>query len=226
VSHALRMACRALVRRPGFTVTASLTLALATAANATILAVVFGILLKPLPYRDPDRLVALWPGRFQSNADLQYLRDRAGMFSHVAAVAPGWTMALTGAGDPVKLTVARVSGNLFDTLGVHPRLGRLLRDSDAAKGSDSVVVLTHELWQRRFGEDPNVIGRTIQLEGLPFEVVGVLPPGFDLFNLRNDAVTPFAMDLSAWITSCRSRCSRRGCSPAAASTRQTANTKR
>src|SRR4029453_9496436 len=109
-------------RRPGFAATAILTLALAAAANATILSIVYGILLKPLSYGNPDRLVAIWPGRFQSNADLQYIRDHARVFSSIGAVAPGWTMALTGVEEPVKLTVARVSGNLFDTLNVKAAL--------------------------------------------------------------------------------------------------------
>jgi putative ABC transport system permease protein len=192
------MACRGLRRRPGFTATAVFTLALAAAANAAILAVAYGILLKPLPYREPHRLVAVWPGRFQSNADLLYLREHAAMFSDIAAIAPGWTMALTGSGEPVKITAGRVSGNLFETLGIHPVLGRTLRESDARKGSDAVAVLTYELWKQRFAGDPAIVGRTIVLEGAPFEVVGVLPPRFQVFNLRTDAFTPFALDPAAW----------------------------
>lgn len=196
--HAIAAGYKAVLRRPGFAIAAILILGLAAAANATILAVVHGILVQPLPYRDPDRLVAVWPGRFQSNADLQWLRDHAAPFSDVGGVAPGWTMALTGSGEPLKLTIARVSGNLFDVLGVQPLLGRTLRDADARPGSDLVVVLTHGLWRTRFGGDPAVLGRTIQLDGRPFEVVGVLKPDFEIFNLRTDAFTPFALDPSAW----------------------------
>ena len=198
MSHDIRMALRSLLRRPGFTATAVLILALAAGANAATLAVVYGILLKPLPYRDADRLVAVWPGRFQSNADLQYLREHAAMFPDVAAVAPGWTMSLTGAGEPAKLTVARVSGNLFDTLGVRPLFGRTLRETDARPGRDSVVVLTHRLWLKQFAGDRAVVGRSIGLEGEPFEVVGVMPPDFEVFGLKTDAFTPFALDASAW----------------------------
>jgi len=198
MSHAIRMGCRALRRRPGFTITAVLTLALAVAANAAVFAIVYSILLKPLPHRDPDRLVAIWPGRLQSNADLLYLRDHAAMFSDIAAVAPGWTMALTGSGEPVKLTVARVSGNLFETLGVRPLLGRTLQETDARPGADGVVVLSHQLWQRQFAGDRTVVGRIVSLEGSPFEVVGVLGPDFEVFNLRTDAFTPFALDSAAW----------------------------
>jgi predicted permease len=192
------MAIRALIRRPGFTTAAVLTLALAAGANAAILAAVHGILLKPLPYRDPDRLVAVWPGRFQSNADLIYLREHATMFASLAAVAPGWTMSLTGSGEPAKLTVARVSGNLFETLGVSPQLGRTFRESDARTGRDAVVLLTHGLWLRQFAGDPSIVGRSIRLEESPFEVVGVLHPGFEIFGLRTDAYTPMALDSSAW----------------------------
>jgi putative ABC transport system permease protein len=196
--HAITTACRVLWRRPAFAATAVVTLGLAAAANATILAVVYGILLKPLPYQNPDRLVAVWPGRFQSNADLLYLRDHAAMFSDLAAVAPGWTMALTGSGDPAKLTVARVSGNLFETLGVQPSLGRALRASDARTGSDAVIVLTHQLWKQKFAGDAGIVGRSIRLDRQSFQVVGVLPPSFEVFNLRTDAFTPFALDPSAW----------------------------
>ena len=139
----LKHAFRSLVRVPIFTVTSVLTLALAAAANAAILAVVYAILLKPLPYAEPDRLVAVWPGRFQSNVDLLYLREHSPMFSTVAAIAPGWSMSLTGAGEPAKLTIARVSGNLFQTLGTSPVLGRVFDERHARPGADAVIVLSH-----------------------------------------------------------------------------------
>ena len=104
--HDVRIAFRSLTRAPAFAATTVLTLALAAGANAAIFAVVYGVLLKPLPFRDAGRLVAVWPGRFQSNADLLYTREHGRMFSSVAAVAPGWTMSLTGNGEPTKVTVA------------------------------------------------------------------------------------------------------------------------
>jgi putative ABC transport system permease protein len=194
----LRYALRSLMRVPAFTVTSILTLALAAGANAAILAVVYAILLKPLPYDDPDRLVAVWPGRFQSNVDLLYLREHSPMFSSLAAVAPGWSMSLTGAGEPVKLTVARVSGNLFQTLGTPPLLGRAFDDRHARPGADAVIVLSHSLWRNQFGGDVSVIGRSVQIDGSPFEVMAVMPRGFEVFGLRADAYTPFAIDPSAW----------------------------
>src|SRR5687767_13750555 len=142
----VRLAVRALVRAPGFTVTTILTLALAAGANAAILAVVYGVMLKPLPFPEPQHLVAVWPGRFQSNADLVYFRERAPMFAGIAAVAPGWSMSLTGVGDPTRITVAKVSGNLFDTVGSRPLLGRPFSETAARPGAAAVIVLTHELW--------------------------------------------------------------------------------
>lgn len=196
--HDVRIALRSLLRAPAFSLTTMLTLALAAGANAAILAVVHGVLIKPLPFPDADRLVAVWPGRLQSNANLLYTRERGGMFSQVAAVAPGWTMALTGAGEPAKVTVARVSGNLFDTFGTQPILGRTFTEDAARPGMDGVVVLGYGLWKQRFGGDPNVIGRTIQLDGTPVQVVAVMPRTFEVFGLTADAYTPFAMDAAAW----------------------------
>jgi predicted permease len=198
VLHDVRIAARSLRRAPAFTITTVLTLALAAGANAAILAVVYGILLKPLPFPDPDRLVAVWPGRFQSNANLLYTRERGAMFSQVAAVAPGWTMALTGAGEPAKVTVAKVSGNLFETFGTPPFLGRAFSEAAARPGADGVVVLGYDLWAKRFGGRRDIIGRTIQLDGTPVQVVAVMPRTFEVFGVKTDAYTPFAMDAAAW----------------------------
>ena len=142
--HEAGLALRSLVRAPGYTAATVLTLALAAGASAAIFAVIHGILLRPLPFRDPKRLVAAWPGRFQSNADLLFTRERGAMFSSVAAVAPGWTMALTGAGEPARVTVARVSGNLFDTLGAEALLGTPFSEDAARRGKDGVAVLRSE----------------------------------------------------------------------------------
>jgi putative ABC transport system permease protein len=194
----LKLAVRSLLRAPAFTATSVLTLALAAGANAAILAVVYAILIKPLPYREPDRLVAVWPQRFQSNIDLLYLREHSPMFSSIGGVAPGWSMSLTGPGEPIKVNIARVSGNLFETLGASPLLGRPLNDAHATPGRDGVVVLGHDLWKKQFGGNPAIVGRSIQMDGSPFEVLGVLPRGFEIFGLKADAYTPFAMDAAAW----------------------------
>src|SRR5688500_13882666 len=114
--HILRIALRSLRRRPGFSLLAIVTIALGAGANAAVSAVAYAVLLKPLPYAEPDRVVAVWPGRFMSQLDLRYLREHARGFSSIAAIAPGWGFSLTGAGDPLKITIDRVSGNLFETL--------------------------------------------------------------------------------------------------------------
>ena len=196
--HDVRLALRSLLRAPAFTLTTILTLALAAGANAAILAVVYGILVKPLPYRDPERLAAVWPGRFQSNADLVYLRERAPMFSSVGAVAPGWSMSLTGSGDPTRVTVAKVSGNLFDTLGSEPLLGRPFSEGAARTGADAVIVLTYDFWTKRLGADRTIVGRSVQLDGRPYQVAAVMPKDFAVFGLRTDGFVPFALDHTAW----------------------------
>jgi predicted permease len=198
VLNDIRIALRSLRRAPAFAATTILTLALAAGANTAIFAIVDAVLFEPLPFRDPDRLVAVWPGRFQSQADLLFTRARGGMFSSVAAVAPGWTMSLTGSGEPTKVTVARVSGNFFETFGADPLLGRPFTDASDQPAMDRVMVLSHTFWMQRFGGDPGVIGRTVQLDGDQMEIVAVMQPAFELFGLRTDAYTPFTIDQSAW----------------------------
>lgn len=192
--HDVRMALRSLFRAPAFTATTILILAVAAAANAAILAVAYGILLKPLPYYRPDRLVYVWPQQFQSNAQLQFTRERGGeAFSAVASIVPGWTMSLTGAGEPTRLTIGVVSDNIFDLLGVAPIAGRTFR-----AGDDDVMVLSHRLWRTRFESDPEIVGKTFQLDGAPVTVVGVMPRTFDILELRSDAYRPFKVANSGW----------------------------
>jgi putative ABC transport system permease protein len=194
----IRLALRSLLRAPAFTATTVVTLALAAGANAAIFAVVYGVLLKPLPFPEADRLVAVWPGRFQSNADLLYTREHGRMFSSVAGVAPGWTMSLTGSGEPAKVTVARVSGNLFETFGTEPLLGRAFTEESSRPGAEEVAILDYAFWMKRFGGDPSIVGRTIQLDGDPVRVLAVMPRTFQVFGLKTDAYTPFPLDQAAW----------------------------
>jgi putative ABC transport system permease protein len=194
----IRLALRSLLRAPAFTPATIVTLALAAGANAAIFAVVYGVLIKPLPFADPDRVVAVWPGHFQSTVDMLYTREHARTLSSVAAVAPGWTMSLTGSGEPAKMTVARVSANLFATLGVEALLGRAFSDGADQPGSENVVVLDHAFWMRRFGGDPKVVGRSVRIDGDAVRIVAVMPATFQVFGLRTDAYTPFPVDRSAW----------------------------
>src|SRR5690348_2764111 len=178
----VRYAVRGLVRRPGFTVVATLTLALGIGANAAIFSAVRGVLLRPLPFRSPDRLVSFNPDKFISNAELLFLRENAHTLAAAAELSPGWGMALTGTGEATQLNTARVSTNLLDVLGVRPALGRTFSDDESTPGRETVAILSHALWAERFGSDPGVIGRNIVLDGTPYNVVGVLPAGFDVLG--------------------------------------------
>jgi predicted permease len=196
--HTLRMAIRSLRRRPGFTTLSVLTIALGAGANAAVFAVAYSILLKPLPFAAPDRVVAVWPGRFMSQVDLRYLREHARGLAQVAAIAPGWTFSMTGAGDPLKVTVDRVSGNLFATLGTPPLLGRPLRADEEKPGSPKVLVLSHRFWLDRFGGDPSAIGRVVKLDDQPHEIIAVMPPAFEALTTRVDAWAALPADTSAF----------------------------
>jgi len=194
----LRYAVRGLIRRPGFTAVAVLTLALGIGANAAIFSAVRGILLRPLPFRAPDRLVAFNAEQFISNAELLFLRENARTLGGVAAISPGWGMALTGVGEATQLTTARVSPNLLDVLGVRPMLGRTFQETESIPGRETVAILGSALWAERFGSDPSVIGRNIVLDGTPYNVVGVLPPGFEVLGRPADLWTPLVVDPTAW----------------------------
>jgi len=198
VAGDLRYAIRGLVRRPGFTAVAVLTLALGIGANAAIFSAVRGILLRPLPFRVPNRLVAFNAEQFISNAELLFLRDNARTLDGVAAISPGWGMALTGVGDATQLTTARVSPNLLDVLGVRPMLGRTFHENESIPGQETVAILGHSLWAERFGSDPSVIGRNVVLDGTSYNVVGVLPPGFEVLGRPADLWTPLVIDPTAW----------------------------
>jgi len=194
----IRYAIRGLVRRPGFTLVAVLTLALGIGANAAIFSAVRGILLRPLPFRAPARLVAFNAEQFVSNAELLFLRDNAKTLGGVAAISPGWGMALTGVGEATQLTTARVSTNLLDVLGVRPMFGRTFQQSESIPGNEMVAILGYSLWAERFGSDPSVIGRNVVLDGTPYNVVGVLPPGFEVLGKPADLWTPLVFDPTAW----------------------------
>jgi len=196
--RSLRVALRSLLRRPGFTALAVVTIALGTGANAAVSAVAYGILLKPLPFAEPHRVVAVWPGRFMTQADLRYLREHARGLSRVAAIAPGWTFSLTGAGDPSKVTVDRVSGDLFETLGTRPLLGRIPRADEERPGAAKVLVLSHRFWRTQFGGDASIVGRTVKLDDVPHEIVGVMPPSFEILTTRVDAWAPLPADRAAF----------------------------
>jgi predicted permease len=189
---------RSLARRPGFAVTAVLLMALAAGGNAAVFSVVRGVLLRPLPFREPGELVAVWPGGFVSNEELAYWRDRTRSFQAIGGVSPGWMMALVADGiEPVKVTGARTSDNLFTVLGVTAALGRTLLPGDALPGRARVAVMSADVHERHFGGDPRIIGRTVQIDGVPHEIVGVMRRGFEFLSPGTDIWAPLPFDPSS-----------------------------
>ena len=175
----LRYGARMLIKNPGFTLIAVLTLGLGIGANTAIFSVVNGVLLRPLPYNEPERIVTLLnDGRFPvSPANFLDFRANRQSFAQMAA-AEAWGGVLTGNDRPEQLGGLRMGEGLFAMLGAQPLLGRTLQTEDYQPGKDHVLVLSHKLWQRAFGGDPNIIGRNITLSGESYAVVGVMPPQF------------------------------------------------
>jgi predicted permease len=181
----LRYTTRSLITTPGFTIAASLTLALGIGANTALFSVVSSVMLRPLPYGNPQELVMVWRG--SSPADVTHLslqevisyRDDAASFESVGAYIES-SVNLAGDGDAERVPAGVVTGELFGTLGVAPLLGRVLTPSDVAPNATATVVLGHGLWVRRLGGAPDVVGRTIRINGTPRTVVGVMPAGFRL----------------------------------------------
>ncbi len=176
----LMIAARSLGRRPGYAFLVVATLTLGIASSAAVFSVFYSVLLAPLPFDEPDRLtVILWGENQSPAAPAEYLewRRRARSFKDLAA-AESWGPSLTGEGDPEKLRAVRISPQMFELLGAAPRLGRSFSGDETEAEATDQVVLSHALWQRRFGGDPAVIGKTVQLDERPFEIVGVANPEF------------------------------------------------
>ena len=178
----IRYAVRRLLKSPGFTIIAILTLALGIGANSAIFSVVNGVLLKPLPYADPERLVGLYHSSeghrsTMSGPNFTDMKRLSKTLADAAAISTS-RVILTGQGEPVRLAGAEVSASLFNVLGVRPILGRTFNDDENQPGHNKVAVLAYGLWQERFGSDRSVIGRKIALDGVPVEVIGVMPEGF------------------------------------------------
>ncbi len=178
----LRYALRSLAKSRGFTAVAVLTLALTLGANATIFAVIDAVLLAPLPFAQPERLVALWSaqpeeGDFKNRVramDFLLWRERADAFDRLALFSYD-SRTLTGAGDPAQVFGSRVTQDFFPMLGVTPLVGRVFAPEDYAPGAPRAVVLSHAFWSRHLGADPGVVGSTVTLDGEAVTVAGVLP---------------------------------------------------
>jgi putative ABC transport system permease protein len=181
----IQYALRGIAKRPLFSSVVILTLALGIGANAAIFTVVNGVLLQPLPYPHPERLLMVWMsnprqgfdkdvGSYPNFADW---RSGSRSFERMSAYF-GSSVTLTGSGDPAQIRGARVTPEFFETMGVVPLRGRAFHSADGRAGGERVVILGHGLWMRRFGADASIVGRSIVLDGVPHEVVGIMPASF------------------------------------------------
>ena len=197
--HDLRYAIRQQRKNPAFTIVAVITLALGIGANTAIFSVVNTILLQPLPYKDPERLVLVWeenakqgyPTDTPTAANFGDWRDQNQLFEGMAAMAPD-SFNLTGSGDPERLEGRRVSASFFPLLGVDPHIGRAFTAAEDQPNSGHVVLLSYGLWQRRFGGDAGVVGKTLNLNGAGYTVVGVMPPRFQFPTPDDEVWVPIA----------------------------------
>ncbi|HJP92410.1 MAG TPA: ABC transporter permease [Pyrinomonadaceae bacterium] len=190
--HDLRSSSRTLFKHPAFAIITTLILALGIGANTTIFSVVNTVLMRPLPYEDPDRIVMIWetnhtkgiPRSIVSPANFLDWRKQNQVFEDLAAFR-FWYYTVTGSGDPERYQGARVSANFFPLLRVKPEIGRNFAPEEEQVGRDHVVLLTHGLWQRRFGGNPNVIGQPLTIDGESFSIIGVLPASFRFIRVLN-----------------------------------------
>ncbi|HKG60290.1 MAG TPA: ABC transporter permease [Pyrinomonadaceae bacterium] len=200
----LRYTLRGLLKRPGFTVIAVLTLALGIGANTAIFSVVNAVLLKPLAAKDPDRLMTFWhsaPAKGLKHVDLNdalvaYYRDRTRTFQGLAAFETG-KFSITGAGEPEVVPGAIVTFNYFEVLGREPLYGRTFTPQEDTPGNNHVALLSYALWQRRYGGNPNIVGRSINLDGALATIVGIMPSDFDFPNPAERANSSGHMQL--WV---------------------------
>jgi putative ABC transport system permease protein len=195
----LSNAMRQMVKAPGFTAVALFTLTLGIGACAAIFSVVDGVLLRPLPYPEPERLVALqeinlpqFPGSFVRPGAYLEWRKQATSFEHLAAVRSR-SYNLTGAGDPIRVSAARVTANTFSTFRIRPVLGRDFVAQEDVAGKGNVVIVSHGLWARQLGGRAEALHGTIQLDGQPFTIIGVMPRGFQIGG-PVDVFVPAAYD--------------------------------
>lgn len=197
----LQFGLRMLVKNPAFTIIVVITLALGIGANSAIFSVINTVLLRPLPYKDPDRLVMVWedvpkmgfPRNTPAPANFIDWRNQNKVFEGMAAVAV-LSINLTGIGEPERIDGLGVSGNFFSLLGVEPQLGRTFLPEEDQHGANRVVIISQGLWQRRFNSDNNIIGKTLTLNGESFQVIGVMPSQFKFPSRESELWVPIAFD--------------------------------
>jgi putative ABC transport system permease protein len=205
----IRYAFRMLLKRPSFTVIVVLTLALGIGANTTIFSAIDAVLLNPLPYKDPERLMVVWETYKQLGPEMwdrneaaigNFLdwRSRNQSFDQLGALFDT-DMNLTGVGEPQRIKSVVATTNFFQVLGVQPMLGRSFSPESETPGSPFTAIISHELWQRQFGSDPGLINKSLTLNGHQVEVIGVMPPGFELqfpISVHVDMWVPFVIDVA------------------------------
>jgi putative ABC transport system permease protein len=178
VAQHARIAWRGLARSPGFVALAVLCLALGIGANAAIFSVVDAVLLRPLPFTDPARLVRIWPAGYISPGIYGIVRAESRAYSGVAGYTDGRKVSVTGSSSPARYTGAEVTANLFQVLGVRPALGNTFAEGDNAAGRSNLVLLSNAVWRDRFGSSSSVVGSSISVDGISRTIVGVMPPYF------------------------------------------------
>jgi hypothetical protein len=193
----LRYGCRSLLKARGFAIVAVLTLAMGIGANSAIFSFVDGVILRPLPYPHPDRLVQLTekpPGGTRNPISaLNFLdwQTQSTAFDALCATTGG-SMTLSGVEEPVLLRAGRVSASYFDVYEIAPALGRTFARDEDEPGKEHVIVLSHALWAAKFGSDPTLVGRTLTLDGEPYTVIGVMPEGSIFDRSFNQMWRPLA----------------------------------
>jgi putative ABC transport system permease protein len=194
----LRFALRSFIRAPRFSVPAILALALGIGATSATLSVVRGVMLEPLPYRDPDRIVVIWesnPGRdirrnVIAQSNFVAWRERTRSFERLGMAGPGRLSLVSGnTAEEVEGLVA--SSDLFAILGVQPVIGRAYTSDEDVQGNEQVIVLGHEYWQTRLGGRPDVVGTTITVNGTPRTALGVMPEGFTVAGQKASFLIPY-----------------------------------
>src|SRR5262245_20599979 len=201
----LKFACRQLLKNPGFSVVAVLTLALGIGANTAMFSLVNAALLRALPFPDADKLAVIWADKEgrnlgpPANADIAEWRGQNANFAKIAAFSAR-TADLEDGDDPERVGAAGVTAGFFETLGVNPLLGRTLAPDEEAYGGPPVVLISYGLWQRRFGGDAAIIGKNISINGDQRTVIGVLPPEFDFpRGAEWPAFFPFSGRTEVWL---------------------------
>src|SRR5262245_1523080 len=209
-------AVRSLRKHPAFAAAAIATLGLGVGATLAVFTVVNGVLLRPLPYEDPSRIAMIWITNTNAEGRTMDLPLSSGFFADIEreskqfesmAAFRFWPYALASAGgtDSERVAGARVSPALFDVLGIRPILGQVFSRAEALPGAPNVATISYDLWRRRFGGEPSIVGKQIDLSGQSFTITGVMPPGFSFprgaelppafqFASRTDVWTPLVFD--------------------------------